>query len=71
MTAMETVRDVSTNPLAERSSIDDIIDLYKMDVDRTLLREALKLTPEQRLERLYELVRLAEELREAGKRAGF
>ena len=55
----------------ERSSLDDIIDLYKKDVDRALLREALKLTPEQRLDRLYELVRSAEELREAGKRAGF
>jgi len=55
----------------ERSSLDDIIDLYKKDVDRALLREALKLTPEQRLDRLYELVRSAEELREAGERAGF
>jgi len=58
-------------PAHDRSSIDEIIDLYKKDVDRTLLREALKLTPEQRIHKLSELVRLAEELRASGKRAGF
>jgi len=67
---MATDRDFAASP-GERSSIDEIIDLYKKDVDRTLLREALKLTPEERLEKLYELVRLADELRESGKRAGF
>ena len=52
----------------ERSSIDDVIDVYKRDVDRSLLREALKLTPDQRLRRMVELVRAAEELREAGRK---
>jgi hypothetical protein len=51
-----------------RSSIDDIIDLYKKDVDRTLLREALKLTPTQRLQRLVELTRFTERLRQAEKK---
>jgi hypothetical protein len=52
-----------------RSSIDDIIELYKKDVDRGLLREALKLTPTQRLQRLIELTRFTERLQQAGKKA--
>ena len=51
-----------------RSSIDDIIELYKKDVDRTLLREALRLTPTQRLQRLVELTRFTERLRQAEKK---
>jgi hypothetical protein len=47
-----------------RSSIDDIIEVYKKDVDRGLLREALKLTPTQRLQRLVELTRFTEALRQ-------
>jgi hypothetical protein len=50
-----------------RSSIDDIIELYKKDVDRTLLREALKLTPDQRVRRLVELTRFAATVRDAKK----
>ena len=52
-----------------RSSIDDIIDLYKKDVDRSLLRTALKMTPDQRVRRLVELTRFVETVREAGKKA--
>lgn len=52
-----------------RSSIDDIIELYKRDVDRTLLRENLKLTVEQRLLNLMELQNFAQEMRRAGKAA--
>jgi hypothetical protein len=51
-----------------RSSIDDIIEVYKKDVDRGLLREALKLTPSQRLRRLVELTRFADRLQHAGKK---
>jgi uncharacterized LabA/DUF88 family protein len=51
-----------------RSSIDDIIELYKKDVDHGLLREALKLTPTQRLQRLVELTRFTERLRQAEKK---
>ena len=54
-------------PAEPRSSIDDIIELYKKDVDRALLREALKLTPTQRLQRLVELTRFTERLRQAEK----
>jgi len=48
---------------------DPVIERYKQDVDRTLLRENLRLTPEERILRLIELARFAEEVREAGRRA--
>ena len=48
---------------------DAVIEAYKRDIDRTLLRENLKLTPEQRLRKLTELQRFAAELRRAGSRA--
>ncbi|MBX7116517.1 MAG: hypothetical protein K1X64_19485 [Myxococcaceae bacterium] len=46
---------------------DPVIELYKRDVDRSLLREALKLTPDQRLRELIKLQQLAEEVRRAGR----
>lgn len=48
---------------------DPVIEAYKKDVDRTLIRENLKLTPHQRLENLIKLQHFAEELRSAGVRA--
>ena len=45
--------------------VDPVIEAYKKDIDRTLIRESLKLTPEQRLNELMELQRFAEELRKA------
>ncbi len=48
---------------------DPVIEAYKAGIDRTLLRENLKLTPEQRIPRMMEALRLAEEVREAGRRA--
>jgi len=48
---------------------DPVIEAYKKDVDRTLLRENLKLTVAQRLEQLIKLQELAEEARRAGQRA--
>lgn len=47
---------------------DPVIELYKRDVDRTLLRENLKLTPEERLRKHDERLRLALALREAGRK---
>lgn len=46
---------------------DPIIELYKQDVDRTLLAENLLLTVQQRVEKLMRLQQFAEELRHAGK----
>jgi len=53
-----------------RSSIDDVIDVYKRDVDRTLIRERLKRSVEERLEDLMDFQGFAEELQRAGRDAG-
>ncbi len=42
---------------------------YKRDVDRTLLRENLRKTPDERLRDLVRLQAFAEDLRRAGERA--
>jgi hypothetical protein len=41
---------------------DPVIEAYKKDIDRTLLRENLRLTVEQRLENLLRLQEFADEL---------
>ena len=48
---------------------DPVIDAYKKDIDRTLIRENLKLTPEERLRQLMRLQAFAEELQAAGRRS--
>jgi hypothetical protein len=47
---------------------DPVIEAYKKDIDRTLLRENLKLTPEQRVRRLSAFLRFLEELRGSRRR---
>jgi hypothetical protein len=51
------------------AGMDPVVDAFKKDVDRTLLRENLLLTPEERLRRLQDFIDLAATLREAGRRA--
>lgn len=51
----------------EPSSWDDIIELYKKDVDKSLILENLKLTPEQRLQKMQDFVNTMEILRNAYK----
>lgn len=51
-------------------SPDPVIEAYKRHIDRTLLRENLKLTVEDRFRKLMELQRFAAELRRAGRMAG-
>jgi hypothetical protein len=46
---------------------DPVIEYYKKDVDRTLLREHLKLTPQQRLEKLVAFMRSLDALRAAAR----
>jgi hypothetical protein len=46
---------------------DPVIEAYKKDVDRTLIRENLKLSVEQRIENLMNLQQFVEELRRAGR----
>lgn len=48
---------------------DPVIEAYKKDVDRTLLRENLKLTPQERIEKLMAMQRFAAELERAGRKA--
>ena len=48
---------------------DPVIEVYKKDVDRTLLRENLKLTVEERLRNPMRHQRFAEEMRRAGRQA--
>lgn len=48
---------------------DPVIEAYMDGIDRTLLRDNLRLTVTQRLERLMSLQQLSDELRSAGKRA--
>jgi len=48
---------------------DPVIEAFKNDVDRTLLRERLKLSVEERLRDLMRLQRFAREWRDAGRRA--
>ncbi|MSQ95120.1 MAG: hypothetical protein EXR98_11270 [Gemmataceae bacterium] len=48
---------------------DPVIDAYKKDVDRTLLRENLKYTVTQSFEKHERVFEYALELREAGRKA--
>ena len=53
--------DISLDP-------DPVIEAYKKDVDRTLLRENLKLTPDERLRKLQAFLDGLAELRGAAFR---
>ena len=44
-----------------------MVAVYLKDVDRTLLRRNLQLTPEERIRKLQDFVRLTVALREAGR----
>ena len=46
---------------------DPLIEAYKKGIDRTLLRENLRLSVDERILRLMELERFAEEVRRAGR----
>ena len=56
-------------PDLERLEPDPVIEAYKRDIDRTLLRENLEHSVEERFLRLMELQRFAAELRRAGRKA--
>jgi hypothetical protein len=56
-------------PAAPADEPDPVIEAYKRDVDRALIRENLRRSVQQRFERLIELQRFAEELRRAGAAA--
>ncbi len=52
-----------------RRDPDPVVEAYKKDIDRTLIRENLKLTVEERFRKAMALARFAEELRRAGRKA--
>jgi len=54
--------------LVPRPQADPVVERYKRDVDRTLLRENLKKSVDQRLRSLVELQEVATEVRRAGRR---
>jgi hypothetical protein len=48
---------------------DPAIEAYKKDVDRTLLRENLKLTVDQRFDKMQDFLAFVTELKRAGRAA--
>ena len=48
------------------NSIDEIVEIYKRDVDVTLLDETLKMTVEERLIAAQDFMHFCEELRKSG-----
>ena len=52
-----------------RSDPDPVTEAYKKHIDRTLIRENLRLTVDQRFQQLMQLQRFAEELKNAGRKA--
>ena len=62
----ESARVVKARP---QNYVDPVIEAYKSGIDRTLIRQNLLLSVDERFEQLMSLQRFAEELRAAGKRA--
>ena len=52
----------------EEVEVDAVTELYKKGVDRTLLRENLRRSPDERLRSLQALQRFAAEVRRAGEK---
>lgn len=47
--------------------LDPVIEFYKKDIDRSLLRENLRRTVDERVRNLQQLLEFAEALRQAGR----
>lgn len=56
--------DVSASSDAQPE--DPVVELYKRGVDRTLIRQNLRRSPEERIRALQDLLRFAAEVRRAG-----
>ena len=57
----------SSLPSRSQPYIDPVIEAYKPGVDRTIIRHNLRLTPQQRVEALQELMRTIAEMNRAGQ----
>ncbi|HEY6361761.1 MAG TPA: hypothetical protein VIX63_11690 [Vicinamibacterales bacterium] len=66
---MQPVDNAREPDTAERFEPDPVIEAYKKDVDRTLLREQLRRSVDVRVRNMIAALRFAEELRRAGARA--
>jgi len=58
--------DIETPPLVLGS--DPVVEAYKKDIDRTLIRRNFELTVEERVLQLQAMQEFAEELRAAGRK---
>jgi len=66
------VKVAATTPLLELAPpdyVDPVIEAYKKDVDRTLLRENLKLSVDERFRKFESFMSYVHELREAGRKS--
>ena len=63
---MTPIKQAGQPDLAPPDFVDPVIEAYKADVDRTLLRENLKLTPNERSRKFERNMRMVYELRRAG-----
>ena len=55
--------------MGSMTNSDPVIEAYKQGIDRTLIRENLKLTVTERFQKAMELQRFADELSRAGREA--
>jgi len=53
----------------EEPVVDPVVEVYKQHVDRTLIREQLRRSIDERIDRMTAALRLAEELRGEARRA--
>lgn len=59
----------SPNQAGFNTDPDPVIEAYKKHIDRTLIRENLRLTVDQRFQQLMKLQLFAEQLQNAGRKA--
>ena len=62
-----TIQGPDRSSSKDANSIDAVINAYKKDVDRTLIRENLKLSIQQRFDKFEEFMKFADELKRAGQ----
>jgi hypothetical protein len=58
-----------SQPASATSVLDPVIEFYKAGIDRTPLIENLRLTPQQRVDQMIELLEAIEKFQEAGEEA--
>jgi hypothetical protein len=56
--------------MTQPSAPDPVVEAYKKNLDRSLIRQNLQRSIQERLEALMELQRFAEELQRSGRRIG-